>query len=89
MWQDVVVPKRWNDGDGKTMEVFVAGEGIDKLVDEELVRGQHLFGRAGQLFVGVMAGRVASPYDKINLVSEVLLYPGEGGVDEGDRCIAV
>jgi len=36
-----------------------------------------------------VAGAVAGPDDEVDLVLEVLLDPGEGGVDEGVRGVAV
>ena len=36
-----------------------------------------------------MAGRITRPNDEIDLVLQILVYPFEGGIDQGDGRVTV
>jgi hypothetical protein len=66
----------------------VAGKNLDEAIGDPLVRAKDLVGAAGQALVAVVAGAVAGPDDKVDLVTEVGGDPVEGGVDQPNGAVA-
>lgn len=62
---------------------------IQKLVRDESVRTQNLVLGSRDLFVAVMACRVARPYNKIDMILDVFLDPFECRVHEREGRVAI
>lgn len=60
-----------------------------ELVGEQAICAQDLGGRARYGFVGIVAGAVAGPDDKVYVVGDVGRDPVEGSIDEGHGRVAV
>lgn len=89
---DVVVAKSRYNGYYKvagSSTRFGSSEDIDKLRDHELILVDNLLACPWQFFVVVMARRVASPYDEVDFILDVVLYPLERLVDQGVGRVAI
>lgn len=83
---NVVVAKSGHNGYHKvTRPMARAGlaKDLDKLGDHKFVLVDNLLVRPRYLLVVVVAGRVAGPDDKVDLILDVVVYPLERLVDEG------
>jgi hypothetical protein len=85
--EEVIVAKGRDDGNGELLAVI--GEGIDNLLREERVGTEDVAFVSGNLLVAIVAGTVASPNDKVDLVLEVCANPIESRVDEGQGRVAI
>lgn len=73
---DIVISKsgdHWNGG---------LAESANPFLRQVVVQFQNLVGSAGEFFVVVMPGGVASPNHKINLIFQIFFDPAKGLVDE-------
>jgi hypothetical protein len=89
VWHDVVVSNCGNDGYGETVRESLVSEDIDELVRQHLIQSNNLILCPRNLLIVVMTGRVSSPQDKVDIALQVLLYPAESFVDQGERRVAV
>ena len=88
MREDVVVSKCRNDRDVQATPAGV-GEELGELVSDPAVGAQDLLLVARDVLVAVMAGAVASPDNKVDVVFDVGRDPVECGVDKGEWGVAV
>lgn len=95
MGQDVIVSKGWYDRNDQVVGrivvrfVFALAEDFVELVDEELIQFNDLLGVSREPLVIVMASRITSPDDKVDLVFDLVTNPVKRCVDQGDWRIAV
>lgn len=91
MRHNVVVAKSRHNGNDKIVGPM-ARPGISKdlykLRDHELVLVDNLIVCSRYLLVIVVARRVACPYDEVDFILDVVLYPLERLVDKGKRRVA-
>lgn len=84
----IVVPERWDDWNQEVVVGIVIIEPIllapylDELFHHKLVLRDDLVACAGYMFIIVMACTVPGPYNKVDLVLQVILDPLEGGIDK-------
>lgn len=91
MRHNVVVAKsRYNGNDKIVGSMTRAGFSKDlyELGDHELVLVNNLIVCSRYLLVIVVARRVACPYDEVDFILDVVLYPLERLVDKGKRRVA-
>ena len=88
MRKDVVVTESWDDRDRQTA-VCGIGEDVEEPLGHHAVGTEDLGRSSRYSFVIVVTRTVSGPNDKVDLVLEVLLYPGERRVDQGKGRIAV
>lgn len=62
----------------------VSRKGLVHFRGNDAIGTEHLLRVTGVVLVIVMAGIVARPDDKVNLVADVVANPVEGGIGEGD-----
>jgi hypothetical protein len=89
---DVVVAKGGHNGndvvvDGRMVALRLAKD-LCELVDEKFILADDLLLSAGNLLVVVVAGRVASPDDKVDVVLDVVVDPLERLVDKREGRVA-
>lgn len=89
---DIVVAKRRHNGYlerlGGVLPILAIAKDLGQLLHHELVLRDDFILRAGVFLVVVVACRVAGPDDEVDVVGDMLFYPVERCVDEGDGRVA-
>lgn len=89
---DVVVAKGWYHRNGqvvgRSIMVSSLAEDLCKLGDHELILLDDLLLCTWYVFVVVVPCRIARPYDKVNVILDVVVYPLECLIDERKRRVA-
>jgi len=91
--KDVIVAECRYDWDGeivvRVVVMVACVKDLLKLLRNKSVQANDLFSCSRNLFVIVVTSRIACPDDKVNRVSDLLIYPIECRVDKRDGRVAI
>ena len=94
MRQDVIITNSRNNRNLKIVArvrvicILWLSKHLIKFRNQQLILAYQLFLGADYTLVVIVSCRIARPYDKINFVLNILLYPGERCIDERYRAVA-
>ena len=66
------------------IDIVVFAKDLSKFTNKHLVQVDDLLFCPGDFFIHVMSSRVPCPYNEVNGVPQIVVYPLKGCVDKGE-----